>query len=655
MELRNRILMAPMGDCLGGADGAVSETQAAYFEARARGGAALLLVGSVAVTFPQGRYDARQTTAGDDAFVPGLAMLADRVHGHGARIAAQLVHNGMMALHDVEAGRPMLVPAIPKRPRPDRLSAMVTEAEMNASMGPYLRPTSKVDYRVAAEADLAEVVEWFAAAAERCVRAGFDGVELHAGHGYLIDEFLSPAVNTRSDGWGGSVGGRARLLCEVLGAIRARVGSDLALWIRINALEHHKSNGERFEEQLEVIDRALAAGIDAVHVTAYASTDVATGPTDSYAPHVVGDLAEYAAVVRARVDVPVITFGRFEPDEAEQVLAAGGADFVAMGRKLLADPDLPAKLAAGRVDEIRPCIYQYRCIGNIFVRDSLRCVANAATGREDEARLPRTDDPRRVLVIGAGPGGLETARLLAGRGHHVELREASERLGGVLALAGRADPVLDRYLAWLIGAVERAGVEIRLDTSVSVDTLDTLDVELVVVATGGEWRRPGIPGDQMPHVHTVPELGPWLHGDAPLGSQVVVLGGGKPGLSLAAHARAEGASVTVVEPSAVFGTTLGLPGRWRLVADLETAGVAMLTNAVATAITADAVRVRTADEVHALPADAVIVAAGPSPARGLLDAFGATGARTVAVGDCIGPSLVEGANLQALELARAFG
>ena len=394
MELRNRIIMCPMGDNLSADDGTISPNQVAYYEARARGGAALLLVGSVSVAYPLASTDPRQAGASHDRFLPGLADLTERAHRHGARIAAQLVHNGQVALYDVAQGQPMLVPSVPKPARPDRISTMVTDTEMAAMTWAYTQPSSRAEYKVATEDDIAWVIERFADAAERCQRAGFDGVELHAGHGYLIDEFLTPSLNTRTDGWGGPVEARARLLVDIVRALRGRLGDEFPVWARINAVEHHKADGERFEDQCRVVEMALDAGIDAVHLTAYGSTDVATSPTDSYVPHVVGPLADYSAALRARIDarVPLITFGRFEPAEAEEVLAAGKADFIAMGRKLLADPDLPAKLAAGRVDDVRPCIYQYRCIGNIFVREPLHCVANASTGRED-------DDERLELAL----------------------------------------------------------------------------------------------------------------------------------------------------------------------------------------------------------------------------------------------------------------
>jgi len=681
LTLRNRILMCPMGDCLSNPDGSVSANQAAYFEARARGGAALLLVGSVSVAYPLASFDARQTAASDDQFLPGLVDLTSRVHHHGALIAAQLVHNGQLALLDVARGRPMLVPSVPKPSSPDRISMMVTTEEMQAMTWAFSQPSSKVDYRVATEDDIAWVIQRFVDTAERCQRAGFDAVELHAGHGYLLDEFLTPSLNTRTDGWGGSLEARARLLVDTIRAIRASLGAELPLWIRINAVEHHKSDGERFDDQAAVVEMALDAGIDAVHLTAYGSTDVATTPTDSYAPHVVGPLADYAAALKHRIGArtPVITFGRFEPDEAEHVLADGKADFIAMGRKLLADPELPNKLAAGRVDDVRPCLYQYRCIGNIFVREPLHCVANSSTGREDDhdqLAVP-SSRPRHVLVVGGGAGGLEAARLLAGRGHRVTVWEAAERLGGMLALAARADPLMDRYLGWLSRQVEQAEVAIELGRRADAAAVLALGPDEVVVATGARWEQLHIDGGDSPQVLTLPGLRPWLEGDddALVGAAVAILGGGKIGLSLAELCHRRGRSVTVIEPTPVFGAELGLPGRWRLVADLEASGVVLMGATSATAITPGSVRTaglgaeqnplrRGADDparrsaydgAAEVKADTVIVASGAVPDSVLATELSSTALPIHLVGNCRAVANIEGANLDAAAVAILAG
>ena len=656
LALRNRILMAPMGDSLANEDGSISAAQLAYFEARARGGAALLLVGSVAVAYPDGCVDARQVAASDDRFLPRLTELATRVHAHGAAVAAQLTYNGALARYDIARGHPMLVPAIPKRSRPDQLSMMVTSEEIAGFMAPHASPTAKVEYQVATDDDLARVIDQFADAADRCWRAGIDGVELHAGHGYLVDEFLSPALNHRDDEWGGNVENRARLLLEIIRAVRRRVGPDYPLWMRINALEHHKTDGETFADQQEVIALAVAAGLDAVHVTAYANLDVATGPTDSYAPHRVGDLADYAAAVKAQVDVPVITFGRFEPAEAETVLSDGKADFIAMGRKLLADPDLPNKLAAGTVARIRPCLYQYRCIGNIFVNESLACVANAATGREHEATIPRTATPRRVLIVGGGAAGLEAARVLATEGHAVTIWEAAAELGGVLHHVRGLDPVLDAHRTWLIGEIEILGVTVETNRTATATTVGAAGFDDVVIATGPTWRGTEVPGGDLAHVLCPTDLDPAAieriidSGTDP----IVILGGGKPGLTLALAFRERGAALTVVEATGVFGAELGLPGRFRMVADAQSAGIELVPNATVSEITSTTVVLDADGAIRTVPAGTVMIATRSATSANLADELHSTSSAVHVVGDALDARGFEGITRDAEALARAL-
>jgi 2,4-dienoyl-CoA reductase-like NADH-dependent reductase (Old Yellow Enzyme family) len=618
LELRNRLLMCPMGDSLGNPDGTVSARQAAYFEARAIGGAGLLLVGSVAVAYPAGTYDPRQLGISDDRFLPGLRGLTERAHRGGAAIAAQLVHDGANARADMARGTPRLVPSDPPPMQMDRLSRMITEAEATAMIGPLAGPVATFDCRVASDADIDGVIAAFVDAAARAERAGFDGVELHAGHGYLIDGFLSPATNHRTDAWGGPVENRARLLTTLLSRIKDAVPG-FPVWCRLNALEHFRPGGETVEDGLEVAALAAAAGADAIHVSAYADQGVALGVTEAHTPHEPGALVGYAAAVKARVDVPVITFGRLEPADADAAIAGGSADFVAMGRKLLADPDLPAKLARDAEDEIRPCIYQYRCIGNIFLNGEVACVANARTGHED-IPLATTSNPRRILVVGAGPAGLEAACALAESGHSVEVRDRAPAIGGRLAVGGAIEDTLARFVRWQTGRAARAGVTVRLATPVSAP--DAAGFDEVVVATGAVWGPAGTPVDQV-------DLGS-------VAGRVAILGGGKPALTVALALARRGRPVTVFSPEPVLAPELGLPGRFRLVHEVETAGVTVVIG----------------DLVGEF--DAVIGAAAVGPDRQLVQALADAGIAVRVVGDAVAPRGVEGATIDALDLARAL-
>ncbi len=566
LELRNRIAMCPMGTNLGEPDGTVGDRQAAWFEARARGGAGLVLIGSVSVAYPAGSYDARQVACSDDAHLPGLERLVGDVHRHGAAVAAQLVHDGANSLLDIAEGRPLLVPSRKRPPSQDALSGMVTDDELAGMMAPFSGPDAGYSVREATDEDLDWVVARFVDAALRAQRAGFDGIELHGGHGYLLHAFASPASNSREDRWGGSVEARAELLVTVVRAVRAAVGPDFPLWARIGMFEAHRDPGQRPDDALVTMGLAVDAGLDAVHVTAYGEPMVATGIVDGHTPHVPGALLPHAALARRELGVPVIAMGRLTPEAAEQALADGQADVIAMGRPLIADPDLPNKLAEGRRDRVRPCAYQYKCIGSIFLNDHVRCAVNPEAGHESEV-VSASARPRYVVVVGGGPAGLECARRLAERGHRVELWEAGGALGGRLALAERADPDLAGLSDWLAGAAQDAGVEVHLWQPATAASLHDAAPHVVVWAAGATWDADdGSPG--------LGDVRDWLlGGEDPLGASVAIRGGGKASVTIAGVAARAGHQVTLVSESPVLAPELGLPGRFRLVHDTEAAGV----------------------------------------------------------------------------------
>ena len=650
LSLRNRILMAPMGDALANSDGTVSDRQLDYYEARARGGAALIIVGSVAVAYPGGAFSADQTALHTDEHIAGIAELALRVQRHGARLALQLTHGGPQSLYAIETGNPLLMPAPPTYKGPDRISRTLSPQEQYAMSAPFQQPTSRVDIHIATEEELFLAIEAFAAAAERAKRAGVDGVEIHGGHGYLLDSFRSPSTNTRDDEWGGTRDKRDRLLLETIRSVRSRVGAHYPMWCRFNSVEHHREPHETIEDALYLATNLIEAGVDALHVSAYSDPSIATGITDAHTPHKPGALLAAAAAVRAHIKeaVPIITVGNLDDELAENALATGAADFVAMGRRLLADPELPNKLRDGIPDQVRPCIYQYRCIGNIFLNTHVACIANPLTAREGEAAPElstslSTQNPERILIIGAGPAGLDAAWRLASRGHFVTVQDAATRLGGRLALAALADEHLSKMLNYLIGQVSRSNAELRLGRPASAPDLEGFD--RVVLATGADWSRPDIPGAEKGNVLTLDDLTPWASGELRLpDGPVVILGGGKAGLTLARMARSRRHEVTVIEETQVFAIELGLPGRFRWIADLEASGVTLLSEHRATSINQGSVTALETDGAVVEIQCATAISAIPiTPRNDLLEMLFDSGATVEVIGDARALDRLEGA------------
>ena len=683
IQLRNRIIMAPMGSNFAEADGHCGERIQAYYEARAEGGAGLLIMGVCAIAFPAGTAEPYQVGVSSDEFIPGLSRLAERVHKHGAKIAMQLQHAGKNAIRDMAAGRPLWVPSIPPASSSDMMQALTPE-ELASFVSAVRGRKGGIQMQVMDQHDIAQMVEWFAAAAERAQRAGFDGVEIHAAHNYIIAGFLSSYYNRREDAYGGSLENRARLLVEVLAAVRARVGAGFGVWLRLDAEEMLTPGGITLEDAKAVARLAQIAGADAVSVSAYAATTSGVAFTEAPLVQKPGAFLEWTAAIKQCVSIPVIAVGRIEPEVGESAIAAQHCDFIAMGRKLLADPQLPNKLLSGQVQAVRPCIYCYVCVSQIFINERVKCAVNPQTGHEAERIIGPVSTAQHIAVIGGGPAGLEAARVAALRGHRVTLFERSDRLGGTLFFAALAYPENGRLLDNLLYQVRQLPIDVQLETSVDAALLRDRGVDQVIVATGAQRAAPDIPGADQNHVWSGDELRRLMTGDRaeeiakrklsltqrtlmkagnligvtdsteamqklsrvwmPLGKRVTIVGGGLVGLELAEFLIARGRQVCVLESTDHLGRELAIVRRWRVLHGIRVHGGQLLTGVTVTAIEGNRVRYRTADgEAAEVPGDSVVLASGATPDTTLGDALSSAGLKVVSIGDCQSLGYIEGA------------
>ncbi|NML28196.1 oxidoreductase [Zoogloea dura] len=684
MELRNRIVMAPMGSNFAEADGTCGERIQAYYEARAAGGAGLLIMGVCAIAYPAGTAEPFQVGVSEERFVPGLAALAERVHRHGAKLAMQLQHAGKTAVRDMAEGRELWVPSMPPPLKTDMMQALTRE-ELGAFISSSKRRESGgVAIRVMDKADIAQMAEWFAAAAERARRAGFDGVELHAAHSYIIAGFLSPYYNKRDDEYGGSLENRARMLLEVIAAVRARVGADFPVWLRLDAEEIRTPGGITLDDAKAVARMAEAAGVDAVSVSAYANTSTGVAFTEAPLVQQKAGFLPWAAEIKAGLQIPVIAVGRLEPEVADTAIGAGQCDFVAMARKLLADPELPRKLVENRPEDIRPCIYCYACVSQIFINQRVKCAVNPLTGHEFETRLNPVATPAHIVVVGGGPAGLEAARVAALRGHRVTLVERSGRLGGTLFFAGLAYAENGALLDHLVRQVKKLPIQLMLGTAATPALLRELKADAVIVATGAERSAPAIPGAEQDHVWSGDELRRLMTDDRaeeiakrklsfgqralmkagslagvtdssdaiqnlsrlwmPLGKRVAIIGGGLVGLELAEFLVERGRQVSVLEEGPSLGRELSIVRRWRVLDSLRQHKAELLTQATVTDIGSKAVSYTTQDgETRSLPADSVVLAIGARPDDRLAKELESVRVPVITAGDGAAIGYIEGA------------
>ncbi|OGL19110.1 MAG: hypothetical protein A3K12_04805 [Candidatus Rokubacteria bacterium RIFCSPLOWO2_12_FULL_71_19] len=530
LELRNRLVFAATSSELADGDGFVTDDMVEFYAERARGGTGLLVVEATYVE-QEGKRLHHNAMLHDDRHIPGMRRLAEAAHAAGARIAVQLNHGGRESLPEISGSLP-LAPS----PVPSRFTAV----------GEPVVPQ---------ELDLAgirRIMRRFVEAAIRARQAGFDAVELHGAHGYLIGQFVSPEANRREDEWGGDTRRRARFFVELVQGIKQALGGDFPIICRMNGSDHIPG-GLELDEAVEIAALLETAGADSVSISGgiHASRPYMIVPGMSV-PR--GCYVAYGAALKARLAIPVMTVGRINtPALAEEILAQGKADFICLSRALLADPFFPAKAAAGCVDRIAPCIACNECLATIHRHKGIACTVNPMVSRELEFKplLARPATAQRVAVVGGGVAGMSAAVTAAGRGHEVHLFERDGALGGQLLLAYRPPhrEELENVLRYLEREVKRLGVTLHLRHAFTPEDARELAPHAIIVATGAEAQRPRVPGVDLPHV-----IMGWrvIAGLEDTGRNCVIIGGGLVGMEAADYLAHRGKRVIVIARSGLL-------------------------------------------------------------------------------------------------------
>jgi 2,4-dienoyl-CoA reductase-like NADH-dependent reductase (Old Yellow Enzyme family)/NADPH-dependent 2,4-dienoyl-CoA reductase/sulfur reductase-like enzyme len=690
LEFRNRLFVTAMGSNLADPHGYCGERIIAFHEAQAKGGVALVTTGVVGVSWPRGGNMRRQVALSDDRFIPGIRAIANAVHKHGARYSVQLHHGGLVAPEDAAADRPCLVPSLPPAKQGDMEQGFLLE-ELESTAMSKMR---NARLQIMSQEDIRSVVDDFAAAAERAKRAGVDAIEIHGGHGYLLSAFISPNSNSRTDEYGGPLGNRIRFPLEVVRAVREAVGPDFPMWIKLDAREHGLAGGITLADACTTANRMEEAGASAITVTSYHDASVAMLHSGSHTPDEPAWNLPDATAIKKSVGIPVIASGRIEPDVGGKAIAEGRFDFLALGRKILADPELPNKLADGRPEDIRPCIYCYTCISAIYTNGSVRCAVNPRTAFERELSPTVASRPRTVVVVGGGPAGMEAARLLDSLGDRVILLEHSDRLGGTLQFASIAYEPNERLLHWLRRAMSAGNIDVRLGVRATPELIASLSPDAVIVATGARRDAPVLPGVDRRNVLSGDELRSLILGTdldrlknksglltrmmskagaltgatanptvireatkawMPLGDSIVIIGGELVGLELAEFLLHRKRSVVLIDENPRMGKGLPVVRRWRVLHEIRKAGGIMVPSASDVAI-GDG-KVTCIDETGAprqFSADNVILAMGARGDLALAEALKAVGQKVIAIGDCLGVGYIEGAMRGAADAVQAL-
>ena len=689
LKIKNRMVLAAMGSNFASDNGHTSEQLNAYYEERARGGVGLIILETSAITWPAGASMPNMIGFSKDEFIPDLRLLTQSIHQHGAKIAAQLNQSGKIAQEDVIAGRPILVPSIPKSEPSDMFGLLTQDEIMNfiKAAGPDGKGPR---YHELSVEEIQQEIQHFIDAAKRAKASNFDAIEIHAGHGYLISSFLSPAVNKRTDEYGGTPQKRAKFLVEIISGIKKQI-DDFPVLVRLDANEYRIDNGITPDDFLITALLAQEAGADAIDVSAYGNTSKGIAFTEAPLVHEPGGFLNFVKMAKKALTIPIIAVGRIELDIAEKGLKNNDFDFLAMGRKLLADPELPKKVISGKEHLIRPCVYCYVCVSQIFINKPMMCAVNSQLGNEyrNENIIHTTADQKKILVIGAGPSGMESARLLAMRGHHVEVWEKDKDIGGTVRVAALAYEPNGRLISYLKNSLDELGVKIKMRSLATPESIQAFDPDHVIVAIGAHREAPSIKGKEGRNVFDGEQIRGLLFGTdsnaikklslfqqiilkigrasqllrnisalrflskiwMPISRNVVVIGGDLVGLELAEFLIERGRNVKVLEPTGSLGPNLSIIRRSRVIHQLKEHGVDLLTNVEIKEIDGQEVIVQHEESEKIFPADQIIIALGANANLNLSNELNDMSIPVTSIGDCTSVGYIHGAIADAREAA----
>ena len=608
LRLKNRIVMSPMALNYSGDAGSMTQRQLDYYAARARGGVGLIVSESFYV-LPNGRGGRNRQGLSDDSMLPQHRMLTSTVHQYGTPIFAQLHHGGVTVPVHAIGQVPVGPSAIP----------FMSTGE------PFVGTTP----RQLTTEGIREVVDAFAKSARRAQEAGYDGIQIHAGHGYLINEFLSPHYNRREDSYGGSNAGRIRFLHEIIEKVRQTVGPSFPISLRLTGKETMADGyGPDFTHW---VVRQVERWIDEVCISGGTYDDRQWIVPPMSIPE--GFRVDEAASFKKFTNCVVSTVGRItSPRMADQIIAEDKADLIYMGRALLADPDLPNKASKGAFDEIRPCLGCNRCVNRIHTGTDVGCAVNPQTGHEGEADAPPPSREKKVLVVGGGPSGMQAAARAAARGHKVTLLESRDQLGGRLRVAatppGRQSVL--KIINYLEALIRRYGVEVETGVHVTAETVERLNPEALVLATGGAPIFPQLPGIAQRNVCHAEEV---LNGNVNVAGSAVVIGGGMVGFQTADFLSDKGTSVTVLEMENVLAGNEDLMTKKLMLQRLGEKGVAMYLSCRVEYVTTDGVVASTIFGRQTFRAEKVVIATGYRAATELLNTVDLSGRECYIIGD----------------------